>query len=95
MSKVTRFIIEGEWSGYHSGQRKIVHRTVHKANRKRLKAWAENSGYIRYTDGTTLSISIRDAQPREKVKEIHGYDSLINDCVYHNVTSVNDLPKYR
>ena len=28
---------------------------------------------------------------RERVQEIHGYDSLIRDCCYHNVSAVADL----
>lgn len=87
-----RFIIEGEWSGYQSSQQRVVHRTVHKGNWKKLRAWAEQARAIRYTDGTSLWLTVRDCKPHERVKEIHGYDSLIRECSYHNVSAVADLP---
>jgi hypothetical protein len=88
-----RFIIEGEWSGYRSSQQRVVHRTVHKAAYKRLREWAEKAWAIRYTDGTCLALSVRDCRPRERVKEIHGYDELIRDCAHYGVASVDDLRK--
>ena len=88
-----RFIIEGEWSGYQSSQQRVVHRTVHKGSWKKLRAWAEQARAIRYTDGTSLWLTVRDCKPRERVKEIHGYDSLIRDCCYHNVSAVADIPQ--
>lgn len=90
---VGRFVIEGEWSGYRSSQQRVVHRTVHKGSWKKLRAWAEKTYAIRYTDGTALCLSVRDCKPRERVTEIHGYDSLIKECCYHNVDSVAALPK--
>lgn len=88
---VTRYIIEGEWTGYRSSQARIVHRSVHDAAEKKLRAWAENNFSIRYTDGTHLVISVRDCKPRERVKETWGYMSLIRDCAVYGVNSVNDL----
>ena len=74
---MTRYVLEGEWSGYVERQRKIVHREVvteaRAARLRKLKA-------IRYTDGTRLSLSVRQAEPREKVAEILAYDSLIRDA---------------
>jgi hypothetical protein len=78
-----RFVLEGEWTGYHSGQARIVHRTVETHDRFPRS--------ILYTDGTCLLLTVRPAQPREKVKEIHGYDSLISDCVRKGVASVAAL----
>ena len=89
----TRFVIEGEWSGYHSGQQQIVHRTVHKNSYKKLRAWVEKTHGIRYTDGTMLYLTVRDCKPRESVKEIRGYVSLINDCSFYDVDSVAALPE--
>lgn len=89
MSK--RFIIEGEWSGYTSGQRRVVHRQVYPASRKLLRAWVEKTRGIQYTDGTMLYLSVRDAKPRERVKEIRGYTELIEDCWSRDVTSVAEL----
>lgn len=94
MTKHQRFIIEGTWSGYRSSQQRVVHRTVHKGNRKKLRAWAEETHGIGYTDGTMLYLTVRDCKPREKVKEIKGYVELINRCFTYDVTSVaqvNDL----
>ncbi len=71
-----RYILEGTWSGYTSGQRRVVHRQViHKP---------VTLSCIRYTDGTTLIIDVRPALPRERVKEIHGYTSLIRDALALN-----------
>lgn len=89
MSK--RYIIEGEWSGYRSGQQRISHRTVHKASEKKLRAWVKKTYSIRYTDGTVLILSARDCLPRERVKEIKGYSELIKDCFYADVDSVAAL----
>ena len=86
-----RFIIEGEWSGYHSGQRRVVHRTVHSASFKKLRAWAEKTHGIRYTDGTMLYLTVRNCKPRERVKQILGYVELIDKCALHDVDSVAAL----
>lgn len=89
----TRFIIEGEWSGYHSGQRRVVHRTVHSRAYKSLRAWVERVGCIIYTDGTSLDLTVRDCKPRERVQQINGYGRLIAECAHHNINCVAQLPK--
>jgi hypothetical protein len=71
-----RYVIEGTWSGYHSGQRRVAHREV--IAESRAKKFVLTC--IRYTDGTTLDITLRPAEYREKVKEISGYRSLIRDA---------------
>ena len=86
-----RYIIEGEWSGYPSGQRRVCHRTVHKAPFKKLRAWVEKTRSISFTDGTELLLTVRDCKPRERVQEIHRYDSLINLCAFYDVDSVYAL----
>jgi hypothetical protein len=89
---MSRFVIEGTWSGYTSSQRRVVHRTVHKASEKRLRAWLSKHSAISYTDGTFLSLSVRDCKPHERVKGIFdGYGSLIRECVWHDVSSVHAL----
>ena len=88
-----RFIIEGVWSGYTSSQQRVVHRRVHGRAFKKLRMWAEKMHAIYFTDGTALYLKVRDCKPRERVKEIRGYDSLISECSYHNVNSVAALPK--
>jgi hypothetical protein len=86
-----RFVLEGEWSGYRSAQQCVVHRTAHKGSEKTLRAWAERIHAIQFTDGTALRLSVRDAAPGERITAIHGYDSLIRDCMYRNVQSVAEL----
>ena len=84
-----KFIIEGEWSGYTSSQRHTVHRTIH--SDPELRAWAEKTHAIHYTDGTQLILSCRDVRIGEKIEEIHGYDVLIRDCKAQGVNSVSAL----
>lgn len=90
---MSRFVIEGEWSGYTSSQQRVVHRTVHQGAFRKLRAWAEKTHAIYYTDGTCLRISVRDTKPRERVKEIKSYVSLIQDCAHYDVNSVDALPR--
>lgn len=89
-----RWLIEGEWSGYTDGQRKVVHRKVIQG-RPKFRIAIERLRCITYTDGTRLLLTVRDCKPREKVVEINGYGSLIEDCVRHNVNSVANLPDDR
>ena len=91
----SRYVIEGEWSGYTSKQQRIVHRTVHSSAFKKLRRWAEKTYAIRYTDGTSLKISVRDTKPRERVSEVKGYSSLIQDCAHYGVDSVTALDSAR
>jgi hypothetical protein len=87
-----RFVIEGKWLGYRSSQDRIVHRQVYPATSKKLRAWAEKTHAITYTDGTRLQLTVRDCKPRERVTEIRGYTSLIDECARHDVCRVEDLP---
>jgi|HubBroStandDraft_4_1064222.scaffolds.fasta_scaffold39605_6 hypothetical protein len=89
--RTERWILEGEWTGYTSAQRHVVHVQVFKG-RPDLRAWLERNRAIRYTDGTSLILRVRDAKPREKVVEVVSYYSLIIDCFRHNVRSVDALP---
>jgi hypothetical protein len=86
-----RFVIDGEWSGYRSEQQRVVHRSVHAGSFKKLRAWVKKTRAIRYTDGTSLYLTVRDCKPRERVKEILGYKSLIADCSFYDVDSVQAL----
>lgn len=88
-----RFLVEGEWTGYHSGQRRVVHRTVHdRAFDNKFHSWIKDVPAITYTDGTQLLLRVRDLELYERVTEIRGYDKLLRDCFKHNVTRVMDLP---
>lgn len=73
-----RYVLEGEWSGYTSAQRRVVHREV-VTNEKRAERLRQMHG-IRYTDGTMLMLSLREAKPREVVHEVRGYTSLIREA---------------
>lgn len=73
-----RYVLEGEWSGYTSSQRRIVHREVI-TSEKRAERLRQMHG-IRYTDGTMLTLWLRDAKPREVVREVNGYTSLIREA---------------
>lgn len=73
---MVRYILEGEWSGYRSSQRRIVHREV--ISEKRAKDMKLSS--IEYGDGTRLDIWTRPAKPRERVQTINGYGSLIRQA---------------
>ena len=83
-----RYLLEGEWSGYRSSQRRICHRAIVR-NPEPFK----NLTFIRFTDGTTLDLSIRPCKPRERVSEINGYGDLIQKCIDKGVSSVDELYK--
>jgi hypothetical protein len=90
----SRWVLEGEWSGYTSAQRRVAHREVIQGMPK-MRAAIKAAGCITYTDGTTLSLTTRDAKPREKVVPHLGYSSLIRDCVHYGIWRVADLPDAR
>lgn len=73
-----RYVLEGEWTGYTSAQRKTVHREVI-TTEKRAEALKKLHAIV-YTDGTSLILNLRQLQPREKVQPIHGYTSLIREA---------------
>lgn len=76
---MARFLLEGEWLGYRSSQDKIVHREV--ITDAKLAAWAMKTYGITYTDGTTLRLTCRPTEPRERVTPVdHGYSDLIRKC---------------
>lgn len=84
--RATRFVIEGEWSGYRRGQQKVVLRKVYQGNRKKLRAWAEKTFSLSFGDGTCLMLSVRDCKPRERVTEILGYTKFIEDSFYASMS---------
>jgi hypothetical protein len=84
-----RFVLEGEWSGYHSGQQRVVHREV-TTSEARLKITG-----IRYTDGTCLYLTARPCKPRERVKPMLSYKSLLDDCVFHKLEGFVSVDQVR
>lgn len=87
---MTRHVLEGEWSGYVERQRRVVHREV--MTDKRFKSFKLTA--IQYTDGTTLNIRVREANPRERIETINSYGSLIRECegLGKSFVRVADLP---
>lgn len=84
-----RHVIEGTWTGYTSSQEHVVHRVV--TTRPKFVEWVRDTYGITYTDGTKLLLTVRPCKPREHVKEIHAYDSLIDQCFREGVASVAEL----
>ena len=73
-----RWVLEGEWTGYTSSQRKVVHREV-VTSAKRAEALRRLHAIV-YTDNTSLILHLREAKPREQVHEVNGYGSLIREA---------------
>lgn len=94
--KARHFCIEGEWTGYHSGQRRVVHREYTTSSKFAEKVAA--LGWITYTDGTALSLTVkpyRRADNGKKLPAISGYTSLIRDCVFYGTGQVSELSSKR
>ena len=87
--RLPRHIIEGTWSGYTSHQQRIVH--VEVSTSRALIEWVQQTHAITFTDGTCLYLKAWPCKPREKVREVPGYTSLIRDCHYYGVISVAEL----
>lgn len=76
MAHRKRFVVEAVWDGYTSAQRRVVHRSVETL----FRAGYDNLHWHSFSDGTGLSISVRDAKPRERVEQIRGYSGLLRDA---------------
>jgi len=76
-----RYVLEGIWSGYNSSQKQPCHRTVTKSPNL-----YKDIHSVVFTDNTWMSVSLRPCKPREKVIEIHGYDSLFNEIIDKKLT---------
>lgn len=80
---MTRYVLEGTWTGYTMGQSRVVHREVidtRHTSSKYIES-LRRLHMITYTDNTSLILSLREARPREKVKRIASYSSLIQEAV--------------
>lgn len=91
-----RYVIEGTWTGYNSSQERVCHREVYRSNRRIatnpfLEA-IKRLGAIKFTDNTLLLLTVREAKPREKIQEIHGYTSLIRKAVQCGQSEVRNMP---
>jgi hypothetical protein len=74
--KRKRFVVTAVWSGYHSGQTRVCHRTVETL----FRAGYEALRWHQFSDGTGLHINVRDALPRERIHTINGYGSILRDA---------------
>ena len=74
-----RFIVECTWSGYRASQAHIVHRTVIADYVAKRLGKVHTIGF---TDGTTMSVSVRPCNLREKVQEIKGYVWLLDKIAW-------------
>jgi len=72
-----RYVVEGTWTGYTSAQYRIVHREV--VNAKRVERLRKLHKIV-YTDGTALIINVREANYRERIKEVNSYGALIREA---------------
>lgn len=85
-----RYEIIGIWSGYNSGQRRIVHREY--TTNKNFVKGVSKLGNIYFSDGTALEIEVRQLKYRErKEKEINGYNELIRKCMIQDTNNVSEL----
>ncbi len=78
-----RYVVECIWRGYR-GQLVPCHRVVIRYRRE-IEA-LQKIRSVGFTDNTAMSVTVRPTKPREKVKEIHGYSSLLADCVRLGLT---------
>lgn len=83
------YMIEGGWSGYHSGQAHVAHREY--TSDKRLIKAVEKLGVISFTDGTSLYLTVTDVGGKKPFPAKDGYRSLIRDCISAGVNSVAAL----
>lgn len=88
--KSTRFVLEGTWGGYRSSQSRVCHLTFIKPYQ--AKQFEKITG-IRFSDGTSMGITVRPAKPREKLREIHGYDSILERAYYRKLEGFVDIDK--
>ncbi len=85
-TKRQRYILEGTWGSKHNVYHRVI---IYKPDKyKDLKS-------ITFDDGTSMQLTIRKAEPYEKVEIIHGYDSLIDKCLRGGVNSVFALEEYK
>ncbi len=86
---MSTYKIEGEWSGYTSSQRHVVHRKY--TTDRLLAEQVKKLNFIVFTDGTTLNLRVSESNGGVKEREIDGYSSLIADCLSQNVNTVAAL----
>jgi len=84
-----RWIIEGTWTGYTAGQRRVIHRAV-TTDPDRYKVT-----YVEFSDNTGLAITKRECRLRERVKEMHTYDRVLNKCIAMELSGIVTIDRLR
>lgn len=90
----TRFVIEGTWSGYTAGQKRVCHRTV--TSHKSLADSLAKIHIVEFTDFTKMFVEVRPVKRGEKIVEMKAYCALLGDFARHGMTGfvrVIDLQK--
>ena len=89
---MARYVLAGEWSGYSSSQRRVVHReTINERRRARYEGRGRLFA-VRFTDGTILELSVRPVRRGEKVETLLGYGSLICEAEASTATCFQVRP---
>lgn len=86
MSK--RFILEAIWSGYRASQSKVCHRE--RITQKQAERYNQITGVL-FTDGTHLSVNVREAKPREKILEILTYSKVLHTAAAKGLEGFLDV----
>lgn len=73
-----RFVVECVWHGYQASQSHICHRSVEP---KYFADALRNVYAVAFSDGTTMSVNVRECTHRERVVQKHGYTSLLRSIV--------------
>lgn len=82
------YILEATWSGYHSGQSKICHRE--RITQKQAERYNQITGVL-FTDGTHLSVEVREAKPRERILEILTYAKILHKAAAKEMEGFLDI----
>lgn len=89
---MARFLVEATWSGYRSSQSRVCHREIiHKRMAERLKKVVG----FRFSDGTNMTLEVRQCKPREKVAAILGYSRVIHNASYKQLEGFLDIMDVR
>lgn len=86
------YILEATWSGYRVGQSKICHRE--RVTKKQAEKYNQIVGIL-FTDGTHISVVVREAKPREKVLEILTYSKILHTAAAKGLEGFLDVTECR
>jgi hypothetical protein len=75
-----RYVIEGKWTGHTRAQARIVYRI--ETDIEAIVEWIRKVRGIAYPDGTSLLLTVRPRKPRERVRKIGVYKTLLNELYW-------------